>query len=252
MTRRNRRKNNNILIFLVALLIAVVCFVGCGDFLSQFEETKEIASDLATVSDIMSEIASDAGSFIKSEIEQDDPEDEDDSSLQGDKLKKGVKKGVEKVKEAAEATEGQSEEGILSDPSDIDLHNVGEKDKNYIFTYNGEKFSAIYTSDNWKIIDSYKIYNLEDMTIICEALSEEHPIHGSDLRSYRTPDDMAYEWDQHNIAYAFLPDDSTWKVRTKDVDLNPADQGLSFTEIYERQTGKQLTIDELMNHLKEG
>ena len=69
------------------------------------------------------------------------------------------------------------------------------------------------------------------------------------MESYRTAGDMAYEWVQHNIAYAVLPDDSRWKKSTKDVDLNPADQGLSFVEIYERQTGKELTVEEIMKHV---
>ena len=30
------------------------------------------------------------------------------------------------------------------------------------------------------------------------------------------------------------------------------DQNLSFAEIYERQTGKKMTVDELMKHVQEG
>ena len=53
---------------------------------------------------------------------------------------------------------------------------------------------------------------------------------------------MAFEWLQHNVAYAFLPDDSAWKRSAKDVDLNPADQGKTFQEMYEDRSGKTLRI----------
>ena len=132
--------------------------------------------------------------------------------------------------------------GILSDPSDINLRDADGNDKNYLFTYDGEDFSVVYTTDNWKIYDSYKINNTEDMTIICEALISVHQIHGSDMESYRTAEDMAYEWLQHNIAYQFLPDESPWKVHAQNVDLDPKDQGKSFSEIYEDRTGKEFNL----------
>ena len=132
--------------------------------------------------------------------------------------------------------------GILSNPSDINLRDADGNDKNYLFTYDGEDFSVVYTTDNWKIYDSYKINNTEDMTIICEALISVHQIHGSDMESYRTAEDMAYEWLQHNIAYQFLPDESPWKVHAQNVDLDPKDQGKSFSEIYEDRTGKEFNL----------
>lgn len=132
--------------------------------------------------------------------------------------------------------------GILSDPSDINLRDADGNDKNYLFTYDGEDFSVVYTTDNWRIYDSYKINNTEDMTIICEALISVHQIHGSDMESYRTAEDMAYEWLQHNIAYQFLPDESPWKVHAQNVDLDPKDQGKSFSEIYEDRTGKEFNL----------
>lgn len=132
--------------------------------------------------------------------------------------------------------------GILSNPSDINLRDADGNDKNYLFTYGGEDFSVVYTTDNWRIYDSYKINNTEDMTIICEALISVHQIHGSDMESYRTAEDMAYEWLQHNIAYQFLPDESPWKVHAQNVDLDPKDQGKSFSEIYEDRTGKEFNL----------
>lgn len=140
------------------------------------------------------------------------------------------------------AASTEVESGILSDPSDINLRDADGNDKNYLFTYDGEDFSVAYTTDNWKIYDSYKINNTEDMTIICEALISVHQIHGSDMESYRTAEDMAYEWLQHNIAYQFLPDESPWKVHAQNVDLDPKDQGKSFSEIYEDRTGKEFNL----------
>lgn len=104
--------------------------------------------------------------------------------------------------------------------------------KNYTFVYNNVTYKAVYTKDNWKIIDSYKITNKQDMILICTALSDEHKIHGSDMTSYRTPEDMAYEWEQHNLVYNMLPADSQFKNNAKDVDLNPEDQGKSAIEIF--------------------
>jgi len=118
---------------------------------------------------------------------------------------------------------------LLTSKEDIALTEIGEG--SYTFTYNGEQFTAIYTPDNWKIIDSYRIRSKADITLICEALTDICPIHTSDYTDYRTPEDLAYEWEQHNIAYDLLPDSSEWKAHAKDVDLNPEDQGKSFIDM---------------------
>ena len=138
------------------------------------------------------------------------------------------------------------ESGKLSSVEDIGLHAVDETGKNYAFSYNQEEFSVRYTPDNWKIVDSYKITDTDDMVIICQALSDAQPVHGRDMESFRTPEDMAFEWLQHNVAYAFLPDDSPWKQNAKDVDLNPADQGKTFQEMYEDRTGKKFRIEDFL------
>ena len=129
----------------------------------------------------------------------------------------------------------------------VELKDIDGKETNYSFKYEGQTFTAIYTEDNWKIIDSYKIKNKKDMMVICKALIDIHPIHGKDMNSYRTVEDMAYEWEQHNIAYSILPDDNTWKENAKDVDLNPEDQGKSIVEFYEERTGIKLNLEELLN-----
>ena len=147
------------------------------------------------------------------------------------------------------AKEASTESGILISPEDIELTDTDGNGTNYSFLYDGETFKAGYIPDNWKIYDSYKITNEADITIICQALTEEHPIHGKDMVSYRTPDDMAYEWLQHNIAYALLSDDSSFKAKAKDVDLNPEDQGRTFEEFYKDRTGKELTMEDIMKYL---
>ena len=149
--------------------------------------------------------------------------------------------------EPEEDTEAETEStGTLSSVEDIGLHAVDDSGKNYAFSYNQEEFSARYTKDNWKIIDSYKITDTSDIILICQALSDAHPVHGRDMESFRTPEDMAFEWLQHNVAYAFLPDDSPWKQNAKDVDLNPADQGKTFQEMYEDRTGKKFRIEDFL------
>ncbi|MCR5249890.1 MAG: hypothetical protein K6E50_04725 [Lachnospiraceae bacterium] len=141
----------------------------------------------------------------------------------------------------AEVTE-REEQGILNAPEDIGLRDTDGNGSNYAFTYDGEVFSAVFTPDNWKVVDSWKIGNAEDIRIICRALINEHPVHGSDMVSYRSEEDMAYEWMQHNIAYGVLPEGHPYKDNAKDVDLDPADQNRSFAEIYEDRTGKEFNL----------
>ena len=145
-----------------------------------------------------------------------------------------------------EAAAEPEESGKLSSVEDVGLYAVDETGKNYAFSYNQEEFLARYTPDNWKIVDSHKITDTDDIVIICQALLDVHPVHGRDMESFRTPEDMAFEWLQHNIAYAFLPDDSPWKRSAKDVDLNPADQGKTFQEMYEDRTGKKFRIEDFL------
>ena len=120
---------------------------------------------------------------------------------------------------------------------------IKEIDNNkYSFIYNDETYNVVYWIDNWKIFDSYKIRNAEHMKIICEKLLEIHQIHGEDKVSYRTADDMVFEWEQHNIGYDLLPTDSKWKDTAKDVDFDPKDQNKTLKDMYEMRTGKELNI----------
>ena len=118
----------------------------------------------------------------------------------------------------------------------IEIVDVDGKDTNYEFIYHEEVFKVYYVYDNWKIYDSYKIKNQADMKIICQALIDIHPIHGKDRVSYRTADDMVYEWVQHNIAYEILPEESKWRNNAKNVDFDPDDQGKSLKEMFDDRT----------------
>lgn len=146
---------------------------------------------------------------------------------------------------SSQNTVNEDEISVLNSTKDINLRDTDGKRTNYLFTYKNEDFTAIYTKDNWKIKNSYKITNGMDIAFICKALIDIHPIHGKDMQSYRTVDDLVYEWQQHNLAYNILPDDNSWKEHAKDVDLDPADQGKSLAEIYEARTGSKLDVNKL-------
>ncbi len=132
--------------------------------------------------------------------------------------------------------------GLLTSTADIGLTSQDDQGRNYTFTYDGREYMAIHKTDHWKIIDSCDINNEADMHIICQALIDLHQIHGKDMVSYRTADDMVYEWEVHNLAYLLVEDDDPMKERLKDVDFDPQDQGCTFDEIYYNHTGKELDL----------
>ena len=125
---------------------------------------------------------------------------------------------------------------LISSAADIGLYDTDGQGCNYAFTYGGEYYGAYHEYDNWNITDSYKIRNHDDLVIICQALADIYPIHSADLQSYRTAEDMAYEWEQHNLAYDLLPEDSEWKSNAKDVDIDPKDQGKSAYQMFRDRT----------------
>ena len=136
--------------------------------------------------------------------------------------------------------------GTLSSPEDINLRS--DDGHSYYFSYKDEDYYSEYYDDVWTIYNSYKITNSDDITTICQALADEHPIHGSDMESYRTASDMAFEWEQHNLAYEQLPEDNAWRESAKNVDIDPQDQGKTFAEIYEDRTGNKITFDDVVEH----
>ncbi len=125
-----------------------------------------------------------------------------------------------------------TDSSFLTSADDIDLHATDDSGAYFAFVYNGEEFTALYFPDNWRIYDSYKIKDEDDIILICQALKDIYPIHSADYQSYRTAEDMAYEWLQHNIAYNILPDSSSWKESAKDVDIDPKDQGKSVYQMF--------------------
>lgn len=127
----------------------------------------------------------------------------------------------------------------LSSTEDIGLYDRDGGGVNYAFTYRGETFYAQYLPDNWTIYDSYKIKRKHDMIIICQALIDTHTVHGSDMVSYRTAEDMAYEWRQHNLACRILSEDNEWRSSAENVDFDPEDQGKSLKELFEDRTGNE-------------
>ena len=152
-----------------------------------------------------------------------------------------IEKIREMTNEQLESVVGYEEKDSILDSIEItDIDGT-----NYKFEYNNETFNVQYTTDNWKIIDSYKKTNKKDMIVICQKLIEIHPIHGADMQSFRTPEDMAEEWLAHNLAYKILPETSKWKANVKDVDLDPKDQGKSLFEMYKERTGKEFSLESL-------
>ena len=146
------------------------------------------------------------------------------------------------------ATDSSGESaGLLTSAADLNLTSADGGSKNYTFVYDGETFKAKHTADHWTIYDSYKINSKSDMMIICQALIDLYPVHGSDMVSYRTAEDMTFEWQQHNLGYIFLGEKSEWASHLKDVDFDPADQGKSFDEIYKDRTGKEFKFSDFLS-----
>lgn len=105
----------------------------------------------------------------------------------------------------------------------------------FSFIYDDEEFLVRYDEDNWRIYDSYKITDSDDIYAIVEALNEIHPIHSKDYTGYRSVEDMRDEWLMHNLAYRILKDDPVYRERAKNVDLDPEDEGLSLQEFLKRK-----------------
>ena len=132
--------------------------------------------------------------------------------------------------------------GLLKSTEDVVLVPTDDYAQGYVFEYGGEQFDAYFDTYSWRVYNSYKITNHDDIVTICQALLNEHVVYGSDWETPRTADDMAFEWEQHNLAYEMLPEDSHWREDAKDVDLDPDDQGKTFQEMYESRTGRKFDI----------
>ncbi|MCR4901815.1 MAG: hypothetical protein K6A23_03080 [Butyrivibrio sp.] len=233
----------------LGLCAFVGILTGCestySDTISEVTATgSSVISQMATAgSSVISESA-DIGSSIISEVT-----DAADESDYAQAAKSGMDELLELMqsKETDESGEASSEnDGILSSTADINLRDIDGFGKNYEFDYAGETFSCIYTTDNWKLKNSYKIENYNDMLIICQALIDTNPVHGRDLVSYRTAEDMAYEWLEHNLAYYMLSSDDPMLSHARDVDFDPDDQNKTVQEFYEEITGKEFNIKDFL------
>ncbi len=271
--------------FLAAGLVISMILSGCSlsDYNAGLDDANELVSGVVgAMNDIASETssviqdASPTAASIAEEVKTGINVVKDSGVLDEvkDNVKDSVKEAGEKATDAAkqsikdaakEALNGASEDalsdaasealstldnsstaGILKSAADIELTDTDGNGKNYHFYYAGDDFTAIYTPDNWKIKDSYKIHSEADMIIICQALIDEHPVHGKDMESYRTAEDMAYEWEIHNMGYAFFTDDENLRNKAKDVDFDPKDQGLTIEEFYESRTGKEFDVSVIL------
>ena len=141
-----------------------------------------------------------------------------------------------------------NDESRLSSVSDVQL-TEGE-DGEYLFDYAGETFTATYAGGSWQIQDSYKIRNENDLQIICAALSNKGPVESKVHGGYRSPESLAFEWQQHNIVYYWaapfagtsLADaaiESTWAV-----DLDPSvDEGKNAIQLSWDRAKKLLGLE---------
>lgn len=209
----------------IILLAAVLALASCGSSDSSQSKADTSASSAQETETTTTTAAATTTTTTTAETAAPEESSEDESTPDDSSEGSSFNTVEEMEKASYEA------EGILSSPEDIGLYDITGYGVDFAFDYGGETFYAYYTPDNWKIVDSYKITAFCDMEIICEALKNICPIHGSDMESYREPEDMAYEWLQHNIAYEILPEDVPWKERAKDVDIDPGDQGLSLYDM---------------------
>ena len=117
-------------------------------------------------------------------------------------------------------------------PEAFELYDVDGEETNFILIYKGEEFIVLHEEDNWRIYNSYKITSRTDILAICQALIDIHPIHGKDMISFRTAEDMTDEWVKHNFVYSILSK-GNWKDCAGTVDLDPKDQGATLIGMYE-------------------
>jgi len=222
--------------------VLIVCIrTGIGTGLSADVKTKLITAAIKT--DDIEDAVSKAGDKI-SEISE-----KIGSMTQTGQEATGAAEGLTQNPGADTGSAGTV--GILASTADIGLYDTDGAGKNYSFTYGGMSFNAYFNGESWTIYDSYRVTAESDMKIICQALIDVHPVLGRDRQSYRTADDMAYEWMQHNIAFEYVPRESRWYEHAKDVNLDPDDQGRSIEEIYEDRTGEKLDLGKIWEKLKQ-
>ncbi|WP_026496508.1 hypothetical protein [Butyrivibrio sp. WCD3002] len=219
------------LVYITAIL-AVALFTGCGS--KKQDESAELWTQIQ-------------GESVDEEKTEANKRTEDTAQINESVTSESIT--TEADSSRSSAATASTKPGLLKSTADIKLTDVDGSGANYTFMYDGEQYSAEYITDNWKIINSYKINNESDMIIICKALIDEKPVHGRDMESFRTADDMVYEWIIHNMAYEFLEDDDPMKSHAKDVDFDPEDQNRTFEEIYKDRTGKDFDLNDFLNFM---
>lgn len=212
-----------IIVIAIVVLAFACCSVGCShsdELVSKV--TERLAPALEKAKELLPELPDSS--------ESEDAEDQDAESEGGEGWSLPSLDSIGLTK------------SLLGSTEDVALVPTDDYAAGYVFDYDGEQFTAYFDTYSWRVYDSYKITNHDDIVIICQALINEHPVYGSDWESYRTAEDMAYEWEQHNLAYKMLPEDSHWRDDVRNVDLDPDDQGKSLQDLYESRTGEKLDI----------
>ncbi len=218
-------------------------------------ETSQIIDDLTQqASEAAQSLASQVIDESKDKIEEATKEAAKEAAQQvKERTKEAAKKAIDEAgdynvtQEDISSALSSIQTGLLTSAEDLALTSQDDQGRNYTFTYDNKEYTAIHTTDHWKIKDSYDINIEADMYIICQALIDLHQVHGKDMVSYRTADDMVYEWEVHNLAYVMISDDDPMKSHVRDVDFDPQDQGCSFEEIYYNHTGKEFDLSQFLN-----
>lgn len=203
-------------------LMILACFIpvpaimtGCGSKEEQIQD-ETVATEFTATTEI--EVSSESSDLSH---------DEKDGTIENESTPDGSRSEI--TARGAGYDEG---EPLLSGLPEITYEYSDSYYEYYSFDYAGEEFEVLHEYDNWKIFDSNKIRNSKDMQLICEALLDIYQVHGVDLESYRTPEDMAYEWIQHNIVYEMPLTDARYKESAANVDLDPGDQNKTIVEMF--------------------
>ncbi|WP_026521175.1 hypothetical protein [Butyrivibrio sp. VCB2001] len=244
---------------IVASTLLATLLAGCSlssDSLTQ--EAQEAAESLASQvidesKDKIEEATKEAAKEAAKQVTENTKDLAQDLAQQAkESAKEAAKKAIEEAgnydasQEDISSALSSMQTGLLTSAADIALTPQDDQGKNYTFTYDNKEYTAIHTTDHWKIKDSYDINIEADMYIICQALIDQHQIHGKDMVSYRTADDMVYEWEVHNLAYVMISDDDPMKPHARDVDFDPQDQGCNYEEIYYNHTGKEFDLSQFL------
>ena len=231
MSRRRRRKRHGFLKFILVMMILAMLGAFCYVRFYPGGSVEGLKSHVREAGQLARGGASEAVESIREKLGGESLKD----NKAGQVIKRSASGALEALKEKLASQSRKSPKGILKSTSDINLRSGG--DGYYYFTYDGEDYRALYSSSTWTIYNSYRITNRKDITIICQALSDVHPVPSRDWQSYRTAEDMAYEWDQHNKIYLIAPKDGRTKERTRNVDLDPEDQGKTYEDYYRENFG---------------